>query len=328
MTGAEDLALLDRRLLVVTGKGGVGKSTVAAALALLAASRGKRTAVVEVSGRDDISRMFGAASADPFHELTLGEHLLHVTVDPEHALHEYLADQLPVRAMAEVLERSRAFAYLTAATPGLRELLTFGKVWELAQDPRRTPGASPYDLVVLDAPATGHAVAMLESSRTFADAARVGPIARQGRTITEMVVDAHRTAVVAVTTAEELPVTETLTLRDAARRATGHDPALVVVNAVRPDRLTAADVRVLEAARARTRERSVAAPITAALRANETAREHRAQIARLRRGLGGDLPLVTLPFSRGGDLSPDDLRAFARILARRSGVVRTSAVAA
>ncbi len=325
---APAMDLLDRRLIVVTGKGGVGKSTVAAALAVLAASRGKRTAVVEVSGRDDISRVFGVAGADPFRERVLTDGLFHVTVDPEHALHEYLSDQLPVRAMADVLERSRAFAYLAAATPGLRELLTFGKVWELAQDQRRTPGATPYDLVVLDAPATGHAIAMLDAPRTFAEAARVGPIARQGRTIKDMVLDAHRTAVVAVATAEELPVTETLTLRDATLRTTGHDPALAVVNAVRPDRLSAEDERRLAAVRASIRDPRLAAPITTALHASHTAREQRAQIGRLRRGLDGDVPVVTLPFTRGGDLSPDDIADFARVLARKSGVLGPRAVAA
>ena len=83
-------------------------------------------------------------------------------------MEEYLADQLPVRALADLLVSSRAFTYLAAATPGMRELLTAGKVWELAQDRRRTPGAQPYDLVVVDAPATGHGVAVLAAPRTFA----------------------------------------------------------------------------------------------------------------------------------------------------------------
>jgi len=321
-------ALLDRRLLVVTGKGGVGKTTVAATLGLLGAAHGKRTAVVEVSGRDDISRVFEAGSADPFRERVLADRLTHVTVDPEHALHEYLADQLPVRAMADVLERSRAFAYLTAATPGLRELLTFGKVWELAQDHRRTPGARPYDLVILDAPATGHAIAMLDAPRTFADAARVGPIARQARTITEMVLDAHRTAVIAVATAEELPVSETLTLRDATRRATGHDPALVIANAVRPERLSAADERALEAVHATTTDPRVAVPVNVALAACHLAHEQRAQLSRLRRALAGEVPVVTLPFTRGGDLGPTDLADFARVLGRKLDAARGATVAA
>lgn len=303
--------LLDRRLLVVTGKGGVGKSTVAAALGLLAADAGRRVALVEVAARDHVSRTFGLGAADVFRERLLADGLHHVSVDAEPALREYLADQLPVRAMADVVTSSRAFAYLAAATPGFRELLTIGKVWELAQDQRRTPGARPYDLVVLDAPATGHAIALLDAPRTFADAARVGPIARQGRTISEMLLDPRRTAVVAVATPEELPVSETLMLRDHTRTTLGADPALVVVNAVRTARLTGPEVR---------RAGDVAAPpvARAVLRAHDVARDQQAQLGRLRRGLAATaVPVVTLPFAGDGDLGPAELRDLGRTLGRR-----------
>lgn len=302
--------LLGHRLLVVTGKGGVGKSTIAAALGLLAAHRGLRTAVVEVAARDDISRMLGAGSADPFRERVLVDGLAHVTVDPEHALHEYLRNQLPVRAMADVLTSSRAFAYLTAATPGLGELLTIGKVWELAQPTRRTPGGRPYDLVVLDAPATGHGIALLSAPRTFAEAARVGPIARQSRTIREMLVDPRCTAVLAVATAEELPVTETLFLRDATREAVGYDLALVIVNGLRPDRFTGTEVSTLAAA-------DGGAPVAAALRAHHRARAQRSQLGRLRRELHGHVPVVTLPYCADGEIDRDDIGGLARLLGRR-----------
>jgi hypothetical protein len=146
----------------------VGKSTVAGALGLAALRRGRRAIVAEVHRRSDVEHAVTSRGVD------------HISIDPQEAMEEYLADQLPVRALADLLVSSRAFAYLAAATPGMRELLTAGKVWELAQDHRRTPGAEPYDTVVVDAPATGHGVAVLVSPRTFAEAARVGPIARQG----------------------------------------------------------------------------------------------------------------------------------------------------
>src|SRR3982751_2427470 len=121
-------------LVVVTGKGGVGKSTVAAALGLAAARRGRRTIIAEVARRDDVSRVLGGTG---LHEDELAPGLHHISIDPEEAMEEYLADQLPSRALAEVLLSSRGFSYFTAATPGLRELLTVGKVWEHAQDDRR-----------------------------------------------------------------------------------------------------------------------------------------------------------------------------------------------
>ena len=156
--------LLNKPLVVVTGKGGVGKTTVAAALGLVAARAGKRAIVAEVARRSDVAGILGTASGR--HDQVFVEHeiapgLFHISIDPEDALAEYLEDQLSSSSLASVLSSSRMFGLLAAATPGLRELLTIGKVWELAQTERRTPGAAPYDLVVVDAPATGHGVAIL-----------------------------------------------------------------------------------------------------------------------------------------------------------------------
>jgi anion-transporting ArsA/GET3 family ATPase len=295
-------------LVVVTGKGGVGKSTVAAALGLAAAQRGLRTVVAEVAARDDVSRTLAGSGTRPFEERAVADNLFHISIDPQRAMEEYLADQLPVRALADVLTSSRLFTYLAAATPGMRELLTMGKVWELAQGRRRTPGARPYDLVVLDAPATGHGVAVLAAPRTFADAARVGPVARQGRTIHEMVVDPGRTGVLAVATAEEMPVNETLALRDSLREQLGLDLDGVVVNALLPDRFDAADAVALASRPGR------ATRIAASLHAR--ARGQRAQLARLRRGLGGEVPVLTLPFVFAADLGADDLAGLAARLGR------------
>jgi anion-transporting ArsA/GET3 family ATPase len=283
--------LLTKPLLVVTGKGGVGKSTVAAALGMAAAARGRRTIVAEVAARDDISRVFapGAPEGGTFVERDLGAGLHHISIDPESALEEYVKDQLP-RGVADLLTSSRMFSYLVAATPGLRELLTVGKVWELAQPDRRTPGAHPYDLVILDAPATGHGVAVLTAPGTFADAARVGPIARQGAIIHEMLADPEQTAIVAVATAEEMPVNETLALRDVLRDELGQRFAAVVVNGVLPTRFRRADVAALETVGAGG-SRAVRAARTEAARA----RAHRAQVARLRRGVAG-VEVRTLPF--------------------------------
>src|SRR3954468_622347 len=148
--------LLAKPLIVVTGKGGVGKSTVAAALGVAAAARGLRTIVAEVAARDDVSRALAGSTAGVFVERVVGDGLHHISIDPESALEEYLRDQMP-RGVAEMLASSRMFAYFTAATPGLRELLTIGKVWELAQPDRPTPGAPPYARATLAPPAPGTA---------------------------------------------------------------------------------------------------------------------------------------------------------------------------
>ena len=301
-------ALFSHSLLVVTGKGGVGKSTVAAALGVAARRRGLRTIVVEVAARDDVSRALGPPDAAGAHaERALAGRLDHISIDPQRAMEEYLRQRLPMGALAALLSRSRIFTALTAATPGMRELLTIGKVWELAQHERRTRGAEPYDLVVLDAPATGHGLAMLQAPRTFASVARVGPVAKEGRAVASFLGDPRRTAVLAVSTAEEMPVSETLELRSRLRGELGLDLSLVVVNAVVSHRFSGGDERTLRAAPSSPARH-------AALFLAAWARQQRAQIVRLREGLQG-VELVKLPFVFQSALDPAALELLSRELA-------------
>jgi anion-transporting ArsA/GET3 family ATPase len=266
-------------MLVVTGKGGVGKTTVAAALGLVAARAGRRTMVAEVARRTDVPGLLDrtGAGAQAGRETELAPGLFHTSVDPQDALEEYLRDQLPT-GPAELLSRSRVFGLLAAATPGLRELLTIGKLWELAQPDRRTPGAVPYDLVIVDAPATGHGVAVLSAPRAFAGAAHGGPVARQARIIDDTLRDPALTGIVAVARAEQLAVTETLALQASLREELDVELDAVVVNALEPDRLTPHEARGLA-------EAPEHPAITQALAAHARARRQRAQLGRLTRAL-------------------------------------------
>jgi hypothetical protein len=287
--------LLDKRLVFVTGKGGVGKTSVAAALGLAATRRGRRTIVAEVARRDDVHRALAGCEGG-WREARLADGLYALSVDPERAMEEYLADQL-ARPLADMLRASRAFAYLVAATPGLRELLTVGKLWELAQDRRRTPGAEPYDLVVVDAPATGHGLALLDAPRTFARAAAAGPIARQAGTIAATLEDRRATGIVAVATPEEMPVNEVALLRERL----GDRLDLVVANAVVPDRFTAEEAALLEPLAADHPAARVA------LAAHRRALAQREQLDRL-------APDVALPFTGDPTRGAADLEALASAL--------------
>jgi anion-transporting ArsA/GET3 family ATPase len=266
-------ALLDRRLVFVLGKGGVGRSTVAAALGLAAARSGRRSIVVEVSGRGDVPRLFGRSGSAGV-ETELRDGLWTLSVEPRAALEEYLRDQLPGRMIGELIGSSGAFGYVAAATPGLRELLTIGKIWELAQDRRRPEGALPYDVVVVDAPATGHGLALLEAPRTFAAAAQIGPIARQGALIAETLRDRRQTALAAVATPDRAAVDELLDMRE---QLDGQLDA-VLVNGAMARRYDAADVAALRVALGRG---APAEPVAIALAEEERASEQRAQVARL-----------------------------------------------
>lgn len=301
--------LFARSLLVVTGKGGVGKSTVAAALGLAAVRRGLGTIVVEVARQDDVTPLLPSSSAARAGEESLiGEGLHHLSIDPQRALEEYLRQQIGVRAVAGLLARSRMFATLTAATPGMSELLAIGKVWDLTRPRRRARGERRYDLAILDAPATGHALAMLRAPSTFAALARAGPIAQQARDLVTFLGDPRRTAAVLVCLAEEMPVNETLDLRAGLTQAPGVLVARVVVNGVLRHRFSGRDERTLRAAPPSPARH-------AALYAAGWARRQRAQIARLRRGLGG-MPITTLPMILDSALDANVLERFSRDLER------------
>lgn len=305
--------LSDKRLLFLTGKGGVGKSTVAIALAIAAARRGQRTIVAELTGQDRAAVAFGHADGSGgARELQLAPNLFTTSIEPQHALEEYL--QQKAGPLGDVLAHSRTFHGFVSATPGMRELLALGKAWELAQPQRRSRGAQPYDLVIVDAPATGHGVATLRTPRTFAEIARVGPIASQGRTLDEAFTDPRFAGVVAVALAEEMPVNETLALRGLLRDELGIELAQTVVNALVPDRLGPRQAAtVASAANAGTTGSGHSPLVAAALRAARSeharARAQRAQVERLAAGLG------TAPFELPYLFTPSVDRAGLELLA-------------
>ena len=302
--------LLDRRLIFVTGKGGVGKSTVAISLGLLAARRGLRTIVAELASQDRVRGAF-EHEGETFEEVELAERLFTISIDPQRAMEEYL--KVKTGAVGQVLGSSRLFHAFAMATPGMRELLSIGKVWELAQLERRTSGADAYDLVIVDSPAAGHGVGILRTPRTFAEIARVGPIAHQGRTIAATIADHKFTAVVAVATAEEMPVNETLWLRDALA---GDQLRLetVIVNACYPQRFTAAELTKLKKARGRAGSSLAGAALDAALSEHARAGTQREQLARLRKGL--HMKLVELPYLFAEQIGPPELELLADALDR------------
>ncbi len=168
-------------------------------------------------------------------------------MDPDEAKQEWLRYQLKSRTLAGVLGGSRLFQYLTAAAPGISELVTIGKVWDLAQIERRT-GSTVFDLAIVDAPATGHALAMLRSPSTFAAVAPVGPVGRHAATIDRSLRDPKHTGVLTAALPEEMPVNETVEFERALRRELDMSVDAIVVNAVHPARFRAREIDLLQQA--------------------------------------------------------------------------------
>jgi len=297
--------MLERELLFVTGKGGVGKTTLAAALGLLAAERGLRTIVVELGDQGRLPALFGLPPEEPGRETLLSDRLWSISIDPDQALLEWL-QQLGGRVSGRVLASSGTFQYFAAAAPGAKELVSMVKIWELTQGERWQRRAGGYDLVVIDAPSTGHALGLLHSPRTFGAIARVGPIAGQAQRVRELLEDPARSAFLGVALATDMAVTETLELQDGLLQGLGRTLDRVLLNCLLPSRFTAAELERIARLDGSEIGRSAAA---AARAAHDRARFQHNQLARLRRRR---FEALGVPFLFGAEL---DLPAVQRIAA-------------
>jgi len=288
--------LLDRKLLFVTGKGGVGKSTIAASLALLASQRGKRTLVGEVDAKGNLADFFevGTTRFEP-REVSPG--LFAMSMDTEESLKEYLSLQLKIPFVARLGPLARTFDFVANAAPGVKEILTIGKfLWEVRE--------GSFDLVVVDAVASGHITGQLAAPQAIQELVQVGLVRDQTGWMLEMLGDPAQTGVVIVAAPEEMPVNESLELIDRLEAETVVDLAAVVANRVLPELFGRGEEEVFE----RLDEpemtdplaRAVGGPVQQVLdgaRLAVTLRRTRGvHLARLRTELPPSTPLLYVPY--------------------------------
>jgi anion-transporting ArsA/GET3 family ATPase len=292
------MGLLERRFVVVTGKGGVGKTTVAAALGVALARRGRRVLVAMVNARERLSGLYEAPRVGPRIAAALPG-IDAVNMTPEASLEEFGLLTLRFRALYRLVFENRVVRSFLSAVPGLDAWAMLGKATYHAVE-RDAAGRHRYDTVILDAPPTGHVQALLSVPRTIAAVAPPGPLRRDAVERAELLEDPARTEVLPVTVLEEMPVTETgeavLRLRDELRLSVRR----VVVNAVLPARFAAEEIDDLE----RRGVSGAAVPLLQAARFDLRRRtlqdEQRRRLASLVR-----LPTVELPLLRGSRLRRD-----------------------
>ena len=288
--------LLDRRLLFVTGKGGVGKTTVAAALGLAAAAEGRRTLVCEVDAKGHLSDFLetGPASFTP-HEVSPG--LSVMAMDTEESLKEYLSLQLRVPLLARVGPLARSLDFVASAAPGVKEILTVGKLcWEVREN--------NWDLVIVDASASGHVVGQLAAPEAINELVKVGRVRDQTRWMLDILADPAVTGAVIVSAPEEMPVAETVELAGRIRTETQVDLACVVVNRVLPALFGRAEQEAFDALSAPGPATQLAAAVDGpvdgvldAARLAITLRRTRAtHLERLRSDLGSEVPMLFVPY--------------------------------
>lgn len=232
--------LLDRKLIFVTGKGGVGKTTVSAAMALLAASGGKRALVCELDAKGDLASSFETGPTG-FTEREVLPNLWAMSMDTEASLRQYLSLQLRLPKAARLGPLARMFDFLASAAPGVREIVTIGKLcWEVRE--------RHYDIVVVDAVASGHIVGQLAAPQAINRLVQVGMVRQQTGWMLDILTDPALTGVAVVATPEEMPVTETIELMGRLKRETSVSLAAVIVNRVLPELFGRREERVFEAA--------------------------------------------------------------------------------
>jgi anion-transporting ArsA/GET3 family ATPase len=289
-----------RRVLFVVGKGGVGKSTVATLLAVALAERGKRVLLAQMESSRRLAEILGLKGEIEGMVEAL-PNLCVVTVDGESALTEYLGLVLPVRRVQRMVVESKLYHHFVAAAPGLKELMTIGKIWY--EEQLATPRGRKWDVIVVDAPATGHSLQYLRMPSAAREAFGPGLVRREAQKVVELLTDPERTAVCPVTTAEEMPVNETAEMFHQLRDVLHMPLGVLFVNRVHAAPLAPADVPEVP---------SAATPLVADVL--RCAREetgwtaiNRRYLARLRDAV--PMPTVVLPFLFAEEFGLDEVRA-------------------
>lgn len=329
MTGAGEVDPFFRasRVVIVAGKGGVGKTTVSAALALAAARQGLQPLIIELEGKSGLATMFGDEPLD-YSEIVLADadttgagEVRARTLTPDEALIEYL-DDAGLGRLSKRLVSSGVVDMVATAIPGIRDIVVLGKVKQIEQRMARGADGLP-DLVIIDAPAAGHAIGFLRSAKGLVDAVRVGPIRNQAIEVQKMLSDGERTQVVLVTLPEETPVNELVETAYSLEDEVGVSLGPVVINGLYPD-IDGLDVDPDDAAESSGRTLRAGEADTLAEAAafrRSRAELQREQVARLGEAL--PLPQVRLPFLFESELDPDGLGVLAdAVLAGLAAVPR------
>jgi hypothetical protein len=285
--------LFQKRFIINTGKGGVGKSTISAAMALAAARKGKRVLAIELNTKERISRLFGAAEVGP--EIrAIHDNVWAVNITPQAAMREYVLMKLRFETVYKTVFENRFVQQFLSVIPGLSDLVLIGKAWFHEQE-RDKDGRPKYDFIVVDAPATGHGLFLLRIPQVIVDAVPTGPMAAECRKILDLLRDPERTVLNLITLTEEMPVNETVELKAELDRHLAMPLGYAIANGVYPSLFTPPEAVLLESLRDGHRvDDLLGRLLETALFRYERCQLQAEYVSRIAREVA--LPLIELPF--------------------------------
>lgn len=285
--------LLQRRFIIFCGKGGVGKSTLSMAMGLVAARRGKRTCIVQLNTRDAIGRFFGTPPID-YEPVRLDDELplYGCNIRPRQALREYSLMKLRFRALHRVVFENEVMRRLLAMIPGMTETLLLGKAWHMEEVDAGPDGRPTWDTLIIDAPSTGHGVALFRLPQVILQAVPVGPMADDARRMHAMLADPARTSFNIATLPLELPINEALDLQRQANEVIGLPGGFIFANSVLPA-LVDDGARLCLGELGRHGDPLVAATAENAMAFDRWRASQQVQLGRLAQGAA--MPVVQLP---------------------------------
>lgn len=309
--------LFQRRLLIVSGKGGVGKSTVSAALGVLAARYGRKTLIVELAGQESMATLLEGKSVG-YEIVERRPGLYSMSVTPEASMQDYLVRELHSKLLYQLTFKNRFVAPFVAAVPGLEDLISIGKVMDLERSVDKK-GNPHWDLIVVDAPATGQGLNLLRVPKAMMDMTISGPFYRNTKLIYDLLADHSRTALSLVTLPEEMPVNETIETYRQLRNQLGLDVRYLFVNHLRKQPFSTLEQEALPGLVSRgpapgaAYSRGVRAVLGSALEISRRAELERRYVARLEENI--PLPTISLPALPIRNMGPAEVDSLADVLA-------------
>ncbi|MES1157780.1 MAG: ArsA-related P-loop ATPase [Haliangium ochraceum] len=329
--------MLDLRFIVLSGKGGVGRTTVAAALARAAAARGRRVLIAQADAVERLGPMLGHAGPIGSTVVTVAPGIDAVNMTPKESLHQYALMVLRYETLYRALFENRAVRGFLSAIPGLDAYAMLGKVWWHTTETEDTRGAAArdrageaknargamgrprYDLVILDGPASGHTATMLKIPQAILDTTPTGPLVKDTTALRELLSDRARSALVIVTLPEELPAIETRELAATATRELGIGLGPLIVNAMPPERLSRPPVAGVLDQLASARQSGGGGELAALLDVAEGVRARRQAADAIVTSLGANpgLPIIQLPWLPAVALGPREIDALAAVLGQQ-----------